>query len=250
MTGSTWESRNASCRAFKATFDAIVNGYSTNSSKRGDQAAWQIAVAVVKEEMDRLWGSITKELREGVGLIIRPRAALQLMEALMQFAWVYSALRGSNAAQEVVEILLADHDIGQLLQWKFKSFHSGLCSDHQVPLLRAEQMWAGVMGTVFRDILDGKLFLDASERRGLFREWSWVLKGENFEWLHYDAASIAALICSFIMTFPQAEQEEIFDRWLTGFDGPAGLQQEASTCDLSEAYSLWLTHVISKAVIL
>ncbi|KAG0570715.1 hypothetical protein M758_6G175800 [Ceratodon purpureus] len=219
-TGTNSKSRKESRMLFRETFEAIVRASGPGKCNK----LLQLALTMVYQESERLLTAIKKTCQERL-----PHASLHT-KLVSKFCWLFDTLWMSSSTQAVVELVLRDQEIPRLLQTKL----------HFLAQLGMENRWASMMRKIFEDVLLGRLFLKTSERLALFRRWVWILKDGNFD---PETPPCANLVCSFILTFPQEEQEMIFCRWLSSLDDP----MQHSVYDLSEAHSLWMKHLVAKS---
>lgn len=231
---STSRSRKQSQTVFWETFKAIMAG--TREPGKCCKVL-PIVITLIIEESEKILLSIKKGCQEGAPQGARAIWAHQtiFLNNLGKFGWLFGAVRSASSAQAMVELLLKDREFPLLLQSKFQSVSLNLGSKSL-----EEKRWSKMMGTIFHDVLDGRLFLKTSERLALFQRWNWLLKADNFE---PNAPLSPTLVSDFIMGFPHEDQEEIFRCWVSNLDDPA----HQADCDLSEAHILWMKHLVSKA---
>ncbi|KAG0626580.1 hypothetical protein M758_2G136100 [Ceratodon purpureus] len=99
-----------------------------------------------------------------------------------------------------------------------------------------------MMYVIFRDVLNGRLFLKTSERVALYQNWNWILK--RVENLAPEERPVSNVVASFIMSFPHAQQEEIYLRWASSVD-EYPLQGDYN---LSEAHTIWMVSLVTDKV--
>lgn len=188
------------------------------------------ALTLVKEESKKLLLPLKTECEAA-------SCCSDFLDTVLSFCWLFDQMREGNAAQAMVEHILKDEDIAPLLQAKLQRLSSAI----KQPTYW-EMKWATMMCRIFRDILDGRLFLTSLERLAFFKRWNYFFKADTFD---SDSLLSATLVSSFILTFPYEDQEEIYRRWVSSLNDPA---QQADRYDLSEAHSLWMTYLVSKAL--
>jgi hypothetical protein len=223
---SSFEVRCASRQVFAEAFHALASCPRTPMCRE----ALEYALAIAAKELEEILESMTGPgCQKGWGA---PVATVNLL----QFCWLFEVLREANAAQVAVELLLK-LDVSRVLLTAFDPFAT-------IPT-RPEVVcqWANMMYVIFRDVLNGRLFLKTSERVALYQQWNWILKRVND--LAPEEPPVSKVVASFIMSFPHVQQEEIYLRWASSLDEYTHLQGDYN---LSQAHTMWMTSLVTAEV--
>ena len=203
------------------------NGGSLDSQTVFADAMDVIVAADLKSDMsyNLLEYAITliKEAAENILISIKDHWYGIFQEQTVTFCWLYHIAQQANASHLLVKLILEN---GEVLNRALRAL-----SDE------AKIIWAGMIDSIFEDLLEGNLLLNTSQRFSLFSDWNWVLKVEYMKHM-FNEEELVDFVTKIIMTFPLDMQKEIYDEWADDFDGSI----------LSQSYTAWLMLMVKELI--
>ncbi|KAG0588346.1 hypothetical protein KC19_2G236500 [Ceratodon purpureus] len=213
--------------------DNLSKAFTTILSNFGPDKSSKLltnVIALMTQESRNLLITITKACQEGNGEL--------MWCSSITFCWYFDVLRKANVAQDIVDSLLKDDQISQVLRKECAI----LSYDDDALAFMTFERWAEVILIIFKDIMDGRLFLKTSERILLLEKWIWILQS-SYRKMSQNREYIT-LLNKFIMTFPRQVQKTIYNSWTYDSDKLSWLGVEQDL--MMKVRSLWLDELMDK----